>query len=143
VRQFPAFFNMENARVVVFGGGEEARRKVRLLAKTAAHITVVVGNEIDGAFAEEFAGRVTIAPQTQAGQALDAARFAIVACRIDVNIEKAITWARQYGVPINVVDRPELCDFTVPSMMGRGPLTAASRMRRVPLHRLQRACGLM
>ena len=125
MRQFPAFFNMDNARVVVFGGGEEARRKVRLLAKTAAHITVIVGNEIDGAFAEEFAGRIVIAPQSQAGQALDAARFAIVACRVDENVEKAITWARQYGVPLNVVDRPELCDFTVPSILDRGALVAA------------------
>lgn len=125
MRQFPAFFNMDDARVVVFGGGEEARRKVRLLAKTPANITVIVGNEIDGAFAEEFAGRVTIAPQSQAGQALDAAIFAIVACRIDDNVEKAITWARQYGVPLNVVDRPELCDFTVPSILDRGAIVAA------------------
>lgn len=125
MRQFPAFFNMKNARVVVFGGGEEARRKVRLLAKTPANITVIVGDEIDGAFAEEFAGRVTIAPQSQAGQALDAAKFAIVACRVDDNVEKAITWARQYGVPLNVVDRPDLCDFTVPSILDRGALVAA------------------
>ena len=125
MRQFPAFFNMNDAHVVVFGGGEEARRKVRLLAKTAAHITVIVGNEIDGAFAEEFAGRVTIAPMEQAGQALDAAKFAIVACRVDDNVEKAITWARQYGVPLNVVDRPELCDFTVPSILDRGAIVAA------------------
>ena len=125
MRQFPAFFNMEDAHVVVFGGGEEAQRKVRLLAKTAAHITVIVGDEIEGAFAEEFAGRVTIAPQAQAGQALDAAKFAIIACRVDANVEKAITWARQYGVPLNVVDRPELCDFTVPSILDRGAIVAA------------------
>ena len=125
MRQFPAFFNMDTARVVVFGGGEEARRKVRLLAKTKAHITVIVGQEIEGAFAEEFAGRIVIAPMEQAGQALDTARFAIVACRIDENVEKAIIWARQYGVPINVVDRPELCDFTVPSILDRGAIVAA------------------
>ena len=125
MRQFPAFFNMDDAHIVVFGGGEEARRKVRLLAKTPAHITVIVGNEIEGAFAEEFAGRITIAPMEQAGQALDAAKFAIVACRIEPNVEKAITWARQYGVPLNVVDRPELCDFTVPSILDRGAVVAA------------------
>ena len=47
MRQFPAFFNMDDASVVVFGGGEEARRKVRLLAATPAHITVIV-SQIDG-----------------------------------------------------------------------------------------------
>lgn len=62
MRQFPAFFNLDNASVVVFGGGEEARRKVRLLAATPARITVIV-SKIDPGFAEEFAGRITIAPR--------------------------------------------------------------------------------
>ncbi len=125
MRLFPAFFYMDDAHVVVFGGGEEARRKVRLLAKTGANITVIVGKELEPGFAEEFSGRITIAPQDQAGQALDRAKFAIIACRVDDNTERAMTWARQYGVPINVVDRPELCDFTVPSIMDRGDLVAA------------------
>ena len=125
MRQFPAFFNMDDARVVVFGGGEEARRKVRLLAKTSAHITVIIGKDIDSGFAEEFAGRITIAPQSEAGPVLDVARFAIVACRLDENTERAIIWARQYGVPLNVVDRPDLCDFTVPSILDRGEIVAA------------------
>ena len=124
MRQFPAFFNMDDASVVVFGGGEEARRKVRLLAATPAHITVIV-NQIDPGFAEEFAGRITIAPLDHAGPALDVARFAIVANRLDQNAERAITMARQYGVPLNVVDHPELCDFTVPSIIDRGDVVAA------------------
>ncbi|MEH6808089.1 MAG: siroheme synthase CysG [Hyphomonas oceanitis] len=124
MRQFPAFFNLDNASVVVFGGGEEARRKVRLLAATPARITVIV-SKIDPGFAEEFAGRVTIAPPEHAGPALDVARFAIVANRLDANAEKAITMARQYGVPLNVVDHPELCDFTVPSIIDRGDVVAA------------------
>jgi uroporphyrin-III C-methyltransferase / precorrin-2 dehydrogenase / sirohydrochlorin ferrochelatase len=124
MRQFPAFFNMDDASVVVFGGGEEARRKVRLLAATPARITVIV-SEIEPGFAEEFAGRITIAPPEQAGPALDVARFAIVANRFDRNAEKAITMARQYGVPLNVVDHPELCDFTVPSIIDRGDVVAA------------------
>lgn len=125
MRQFPAFFNMDDARVVVFGGGEEARRKVRLLARTSAQITVIIGKDIDSGFAEEFAGRITIAPQSEAGPVLDIARFAIVACRLDENTERAITWARQYGVPLNVVDRPDLCDFTIPSILDRGEIIAA------------------
>ena len=125
MRLFPAFFFMQDAHVVVFGGGEEARRKVRLLAKTPAHITVIVGKELEPGFAEEFSGRITIAPQDQAGQALDRAKFAIIACRLDENTERAITWARQYGIPVNVVDRPELCDFTVPSILARGEIVAA------------------
>ncbi|MEL7452214.1 MAG: siroheme synthase CysG [Pseudomonadota bacterium] len=124
MRLFPAFFRMEDAQVVVFGGGEEARRKVRLLAKTPARITVIVGDQIDPGFAEEFAGQITIAPFDQVGPLLDVAAFAIIACRLDDNTEAAITLARQFGVPINVVDQPDLCDFIVPSILDRGDIVA-------------------
>lgn len=125
MRQFPAFFQMENAHVAVFGGGEEARRKVRLLVKTPAKITVLVGDEIEPGFAQEFAGQITIAPFDQFGPVLDLAVFAIIACRVDQRTEEAIALARQFGVPINVVDRPDLCDFTVPSILDRGEIVAA------------------
>lgn len=124
MRLFPTFFNTDHADIAVFGGGEEARRKVRLLAKTTARITVLVGDEIDPGFAEEFAGRITIAPFDQYGPILDVAKFAIIACRLDSRIEEAVTLARQFGLPINVVDHPELCDFIVPSILDRGEIVA-------------------
>ncbi len=125
MRLFPAFFYTDDAHVTVFGGGEEARRKVRLLAKTTLKITVVIDTEIEPGFAEEFAGRITIAPRDMAGQALDRSKFAIIACRTDANTEQSIIWAREYGIPINVVDQPENCDFTVPSILERGEIVAA------------------
>ncbi|MEM7330356.1 MAG: siroheme synthase CysG [Pseudomonadota bacterium] len=125
MRLFPTFFYTDDAHITVFGGGEEARRKVRLLAKTTAHITVVIDTEIEPGFAEEFAGRITIAPRNMAGQALDRSKFAIVACRTKENCDQSIIWAREYGVPINVVDQPDECDFTVPSILERGELVAA------------------
>lgn len=125
MRLFPAFFYMDDAHVVVFGGGEAARNKVRLLIKTPAKITVIIDNELEAGFAEEFAGRITIAPRDMAGQALDRAKFAIIACRLEVNCDESVLWARQYGVPINVVDRPDLCDFTIPSILERGELVVA------------------
>nr|WP_070958595.1 siroheme synthase CysG [Hyphomonas sp. Mor2] len=125
MRLFPAFFYTDDAHVTVFGGGEEARRKVRLLAKTTLHITVVIDSDIEPGFAEEFAGRITIAPRDMAGQALDRSKFAIVACRTKENCEQSIIWAREYGIPINVVDQPEECDFTVPSILERGEIVAA------------------
>jgi len=125
MRLFPAFFYTDHAHVTVFGGGEEARRKVRLLAKTTAHITVIIDSEIEPGFAEEFAGRITIAPRDMAGQALDRSKFAIIACRTKENCDQSIVWAREYGISINVVDQPDACDFTVPSILERGEIVAA------------------
>ena len=125
MRLFPAFFYTDDAHVTVFGGGEEARRKVRLLAKTTLNITVIIDTEIAPGFAEEFAGRITIAPRDMAGQALDRSKFAIIACRTQENTDQSIVWAREYGIPINVVDQPDACDFTVPSILERGEIVAA------------------
>ena len=121
---FPTFFRMDGAQIVVFGGGEEARRKVRLLAKTPAKITVFTGADIEPGFAQEFAGRITISPFENIGPALDVAKFVIIACRFDENMQKAYDLVRQYGLPVNVVDRPDLCDFTVPSILERGDIVA-------------------
>ncbi|MEO0550229.1 MAG: siroheme synthase CysG [Pseudomonadota bacterium] len=125
VRLFPAFFYTDDATVVVFGGGEEARRKVRLLAKTQAAIHVVSHSAIEQEFSEEFSDRIQRTRYEEASSLLTEAIFAIVACRDEACKLDAIELVRRAGVPVNVVDRPELCDFTVPSILERGEIVAA------------------
>lgn len=125
MRMFPAFFYTDDASVVVFGGGEEARRKVRLLAKTTAQIKVFSHSPLDEAFATEFEGRIATGDYADASAALAAAKFAIVACRDEDCKADAVELVRASGTAMNVVDRPELCDFTVPSILERGEIVAA------------------
>ncbi len=124
MRLFPTFFRMDHAHVVVFGGGENARRKVRLLAKTPAQIRVVA-DALEPEFDREFGAHVEVIDPVHAGQALDGAAFAIVALEDDAEAEAAVSLAKSAGAPVNAVDRPELCDFTVPSILDRGELVAA------------------
>ena len=123
--QFPAFFRMEHANVVVFGGGEEARRKVRLLSRTPANIYVVPIGKIDSNFASEFSDRIEILNYKDAAKALQEALFAIIACRDVQHKQNAYELARKVGIPINTVDDPERSDFTIPSILDRGNLLAA------------------
>lgn len=124
MHQFPAFFRMEHTNVVVFGGGEEARRKVRLLAKTPANITVIPIGKIDTNFISEFGDRIEIVNYDNATSVLKQSLFAIIACRDIKNKHSAYTLARQVGVPINTVDDAEHSDFTIPSILDRGNLVA-------------------
>lgn len=118
MRQFPAFFNLEGARIVVFGDGEEAARKLRLLVSSPA-VLVQVG---DVALAE-FAERVVHAVPSATRAVLESARLAIIA---DVpRRAEILAEVRARGIPVNVVDAPELCDFTVPSIIDRGEVVAA------------------
>jgi len=125
MRLFPAFFRTDDTQISVFGGGEEARRKVRLLAKSTAKITVICAPEIDAAFLQEFTGRISVRSHDQAESVLSDSKLAIIACRNPAHTERAISLARRKGVPINVVDQPDQCDFTVPSLLQRGELVAA------------------
>ena len=50
------------------------------------------------------------------------ARLAFVASD---DAEAAAARLRQRGILVNVVDRPELCDFTTPSVLERGPILVA------------------
>ena len=124
MRQFPAFFNLEGARIAVFGGGEEAARKLRLFVSSPAELVLVGGFEPD-ALGAEFSGRVQIVPRDKAGSVLAGARLAIIAEPDPAIRASMLAEARARAVPVNVVDQPEDCDFTVPSILDRGEIVAA------------------
>ncbi|MFN4226195.1 MAG: siroheme synthase CysG [Hyphomonas sp.] len=118
MRQFPAFFNLEGARIVVFGHGEEAARKLRLLVTSPADLVQVGDVPL-----AEFVGRVAHLLPSQAVLALEGARLAIIAD--PSRRAELLAEVRARGIPVNVVDAPELCDFTVPSIIDRGEVVAA------------------
>jgi uroporphyrin-III C-methyltransferase/precorrin-2 dehydrogenase/sirohydrochlorin ferrochelatase len=124
MRQFPAFFNLDGARIVVFGDGEEAARKLRLLASSPAEL-VLVGGFAEAALAREFAGRVTVVDRSARERALEGARLAIIAEPDAARRAEALSAVRARSIPVNVVDHPEDCDFTVPSILDRDEIVAA------------------
>ncbi len=121
---FPVFFRMDDARVAVFGGGEEARRKVRLLARTPAEILVFSTAPAPDLTAE-FAGRVRWLAPGEAARHLPGCRFAIIAEPCETAALAAFAAARAARVPVNRVDHKGWCDFTVPSILDRGRVVAA------------------
>jgi len=104
---FPAYFPLAGAKIVVAGSGEGAEAKARLFDGSPARLVRVEGPE---AF---LAG-------TYAGASL-----VFVASPDDLFVQAAVTAARAARVPVNVVDRPTLCDFTTPAVIDRGEVVAA------------------
>ncbi len=122
---FPAFHKVEGRRVVVIGGGAEAAAKVRLLSETKAEI-VVYAASLD----KETGADVVAAHADWRGAwpgVADLAGAALVfAATGDEDMDRAIwSLAHEAGVPVNIVDRPELCDFYTPSIVNRAPLAVA------------------
>lgn len=104
---FPAFFPLSGRMVVVAGEGEAAQAKLRLLEGSPAQVV-----RLTGAAAAD--------PAAYAGAAL-----AFVASADEAFATAAAAAARAAHVPVNVVDRPQLCDFTTPAVIDRGEVVAA------------------
>jgi len=122
---FPAFHKVAGRDVLVVGGGEEAAAKIRLLAETSANVRVFA------ATVETETGAALIAAKgTWGGTWPDAAAFRnaalVFAATGSESDDNAVrTMAREAGVPVNVVDRPDLCDFYTPALVNRAPLAVA------------------
>lgn len=107
------------------GGGEIALRKVSLLLKAGAEVTVAAP-ELCAELAEQRSqGRIThLAERFSPGQ-LDGAQL-VIAATDDEAVNRAISEAAQArNIPVNVVDAPELCTFVVPSVVDRSPIVIA------------------
>ena len=104
---FPAYFPLRDRVVVIVGDGEAAEAKLRLFKSAPATI-------------RRLTGEAGLDPQAYAGAAL-----AFIAGGEQAYLEAAAGAARQAGVPVNVGDRPALCDFTTPAVVDRGEVVAA------------------
>ena len=125
MQYFPIFVDGQKLDVLVVGGGDVATRKVELMLKTPAKVTVV---------APSLSKTITELKQQQKIQHIDGRYdksllvgkqlvFVATANR-ELNRQISID-ARAAGVLANVVDDPELCHFITPSIVDRAPMIFA------------------
>ncbi len=125
MKTFPMFLKMENRRVVIVGGGEQAAQKCRLMLKTEAQITILADQldpELEGYALEN---RVCVDhPNATPSAFLDTALvFVATGCK---GADAAwCTLAKSQGALVNVVDAPDLCDAYTPSIVDRDPVVIA------------------
>ena len=122
MRYFPAFHDLSTRPSLVVGGGESAARKLRLLRKAGARV-VVVAPSADPEIAD-LAKAGEIIWRRRAFQAGDILGCGVVigatgSAAVDEAVARA---AGEAGIPVNVVDRPELCSFITPAIIDRDPL---------------------
>lgn len=96
MESLPLFHRLTGQPVLVLGDGEAAAAKARLVAEAGGVAVQAVG---------------------------DGVRLAFVA--LEDGAEAAAAELRAQGLLVNVVDRPELCDFTVPAIVDRTPVLVA------------------
>jgi len=119
---FPINLDVSGRRAVVVGGGKIAARKVRALLDCDADVIVVSPEFCPTLTAME--GITRVARGYMRG---DLASAAVVISATDSEDVNRQVWedARSAGIPVNVVDQPEHCTFTVPAVLRRGDIMIA------------------
>lgn len=102
IHSLPLFHRIAGHKVLVLGDGAAAEPKRRLVERAGGMVENDVQRAID-----------------------EGVRLAFVAYDDARACEAAATNLRCAGMLVNVVDRPELCDFTTPSILDREPVLVA------------------
>lgn len=122
---FPFFVKVTGRLIVVAGGGAEAFAKARLLSQSSA-ILRVVATELDEDFAlwmtQNDVDHVPAHPQAEH---LQNAVVVFAASGQEDADTAVVEMARAAGIPVNAVDRPDLCDFFTPALINRAPVAIA------------------
>ncbi|WP_027158315.1 siroheme synthase CysG [Methylobacter luteus] len=122
---FPIFVQLKNQNCLVVGAGEVAARKIELLARADAKITVIA-SEISTAVSNLKAlHSLNILKKTFSSTDLHGFRL-VVSATDDADTNKLVAkTATEQNIPVNVVDNPELCTFIFPAIIDRSPVVAA------------------
>jgi uroporphyrin-III C-methyltransferase/precorrin-2 dehydrogenase/sirohydrochlorin ferrochelatase len=122
---FPIFLRLTGEPVLVVGGGEVAARKIDLLLRTGAEVTVVSPELIDTLAQKVAAGELEYVAEEFRPELLDGKRLAIAATDKHAINAWVAHQAERRNIPVNVVDDRELSRFIVPAIVDRSPVVVA------------------
>lgn len=114
---FPVFIDMEGRLVLVAGGGRIALRRVRTLLRFGAKIRVIAPRLCRELEDMEKDRMICIEQREYKPGDIKGAAF-VLAATDSREVNRQI-WGdcREKGIPVNVSDNRELCDFYFPSVV--------------------------
>ena len=122
MRYYPAFLDLKGKKAAVVGGGTVAERKIRVLLKAGALVTVVSPALTSWLASKAKTGAILHISRSYRKADLRGS-FVVIAATDDVKVNSRVS--KDATVPVNVVDTPFECSFILPSLVQRGPLTLA------------------
>ncbi len=122
---YPILLNIQGKKCLVVGGGEVALRKVQMLLEHGANVEIV-----SPTFCPELNqlvkdGAIQAIHRDYETEDLNDAFLAVAATDDTKTNEKVAAEARKTGILVNVVDKPDISDFIVPSYFRRGDIIVA------------------
>ncbi|MHB1390602.1 MAG: precorrin-2 dehydrogenase/sirohydrochlorin ferrochelatase family protein [Thermoleophilia bacterium] len=117
---YPVNLKIEDRLCVIIGGGQVALRKAESLLECGAEIKVIAP-ALDAGF-EVWHGRLEHVARPYRWGDLEGAFLAIAATDDDAVNRAVVEEAHGRHLLLNVVDKPQQCDFYVPATVRRGEL---------------------
>lgn len=124
MEHFPVFFRLAGRPALLVGGGDAAVRKLRLLRRAGARVTVVAP-EVDAEIAA-LADSGDVEVVRRAFRSADLKDRALVIAATESGQDDCVAEAAcDAGIPVNAVDRPELSTFIMPAIVDREGIVVA------------------
>ncbi len=120
----PVFMDLSGKRAVVAGRGDAMVWKAEVLAAAGAHVRVYasqVSEELSALGAASPTGRIEIVARDWQRDDLKGAAIAVAALR-GARARAFADAARGLGVPVNVIDTPEVSTFSFGAIVNRSPV---------------------
>jgi len=125
MQALPIFFNINKRLCVVIGGGDVATRKVTMLLKAHAAIQLISPEICHELQAMVDAQKIQFTQASYHPDYLNGACMVIAATDDEAVNEAVSRDAQALNIPVNVVDAPALCTFTMGSIIDRSPVVIA------------------
>lgn len=122
---YPVVLCLAGRPCVVVGGGQVAARKVEGLLAARARVTVISPTLVPPLAARARAGRIRWRPRGYTPADLRGAFLALICTGHPALDARVAAEGRAARVWVNVADDPARCDFFLPAVVRRGPLTVA------------------
>ena len=121
---FPMFVDLSDKKVVVAGAGTIAKRRIRVLTDFTDHL-VVIAPEVNPELKElEAEGKITILRKTFEREDIAGAALVIAATNSNQTNHEIYAACKCFGIPVNVCNDKERCDFYFPVVASAGDVVA-------------------
>jgi len=121
----PIFINLRNKKCLVVGGGSVALRKINLLLKAQTTIECIATNFCDDLIVLSKNNDIDLRKKKFEPQDIKDHSIIFSATNDKTLNSEVSKIAHDYGVPVNVVDVPDLSSFIMPSIVDRSPVVIA------------------
>ena len=127
MKYFPFFLQLDQLPCLIVGGGSVAERKLDLLIKAKADITVISIEFSDYILDLAKTHNIRCVKKEYSNKILEENKYNfVISATNDVSLnERVAKDCKKYNIIVNVVDQPEICDFIFPSILERGDITVA------------------